>query len=266
MSEKDVQEEEPSIAEETMKQCKMLYRQRHLPCTKTCMCWGWECEDGWSSALRNLSCSLEVLNIMFYDKYKVRIQADQVKEKFGTLHFYFSVICDNFTEEGLKANEVIDAFEEKKDSGYFGIKTVVDEPGRDVEETMDGKKIKVWHPPRIHREVTEHKDEYDVMKAEADKAYALLAEKGRYDPSDEQLVIMNYMESSAEKLVKEARAECYNTCELCGRQIGTDYSPRIATKGWIRYICKKCDEEIKAEMEKHKVQADKDRTGGPDDR
>ena len=96
-----------------MEQCKILYCQKDLPMTKTCMCWGWECGPGWYPALNVLSCKLEALNLLYYDKYKVRIQADQVKEKFGTLHFYFSVECDNYTERGLELKKLMDDFDEK---------------------------------------------------------------------------------------------------------------------------------------------------------
>lgn len=233
-----------SIVKETIEQCKILYCQSHLPCTKTCMCWGWECHDGWHRVLRDLSCSLEVLNILFYDKYKVRIQADQVKEKYGTLHFYYSVVCDNYTEEGLEAKKTIDAFEAKKDSGYFALKTVVDRKGYSEEVETDGKKQSIWHYPVCHLEVTAHKDEFDKMSAESDAAMKVILEKGRYDPTDEQKVIMTYMETTADRLIEEAEAKCYNTCEICGCSIGTEHSPRVETTGWIQYICKKCADKL----------------------
>ena len=237
--------EKQSLAKETMELCKILYCQKDLPMTKTCMCWGFECGEGWHHILKRLSCELEALNIQFYDKYKVRIQADQVKEKFGTLRFYYSVICDNFMEKGLEANKVIDAFERKKDSGYFGLKCVIDEQGRTVDEIgEDGKKRAVWHPPKTHIEITEHKDEYETMKALADGARKILAEQGRYEITPEQRVIMEYMESEAEARVKKAEDDCYNTCETCGSQIGTDWSPRCETTGWIRYICDRCADKL----------------------
>lgn len=231
------------IPKATMEQCKILYCQKDLPMTKTCMCWGWECGPGWYDAIRNLSCALEVLNIMFYERYRCRIQADQVKEKFGTLHFYHSVICENYNERGLELKKVIDAFEAKKDSDYFKLKRVVDEPGRSEEVDDGGKKRSVWHPPVSRMVATEHADEFERMSKEADEARDELVEHGTYEPTDEQRVIMNYLDSTADRLVREAEHECYNTCESCGRQIGTDYSPRCETKGWIRYLCKRCFEK-----------------------
>lgn len=160
MKNTELSNKKASLAEETMKLCKILYCQKDLPMSETCMCWGWECGEGWYNALRKASCRLEALNMLCYDKYKVRIQADQVKEKFGTLRFYYSVLCDS---------------EERTDA---------------------------------------------------------------------QEVMIEYLEAEADKIIREAEDECYNTCEECGSQIGTDWSPRCETSGWIRYICSRCAETI----------------------
>ena len=52
--------------------------------------------------------------------------------------------------------------------------------------------------------------------------------------------MMEWLESEAEKRVRQAEADCYNTCEKCGNQIGTDWSPRCETTGWINYLCDEC--------------------------
>jgi len=58
-----------------------LYVQRHGDVRTTCMCWGFDCGDGWEPIIRKLSEQLDYLA-------KGKIQATQVKEKFGTLRFY----------------------------------------------------------------------------------------------------------------------------------------------------------------------------------
>ncbi len=61
-----------------------LYRQKDLPMSQTCMCWGMECDDGWFDLIWMLSLALE-------DEAKTSgatIEAMQVKEKFGGLRFY----------------------------------------------------------------------------------------------------------------------------------------------------------------------------------
>jgi hypothetical protein len=61
-----------------------LYRQHSLPMQETCMCWGFDCDDGWFDLVWMLSLALE-------DETKqsgVVIEAVQVKEKFAGLRFY----------------------------------------------------------------------------------------------------------------------------------------------------------------------------------
>lgn len=237
--------EEVSVAEDTMRMCKILYCQKDLPMTKTCMCWGWECGEGWHEILRRLSCELEALNLLYYDKYKVRIQADQVKEKFGTLRFYYSVVCDNYTEAGLAANKVIEAFEKKLDSNYFGRKDICDKEAFYSEEKDDnGKTVKVWHPAKYHSEMTLHLDEYEAMKKEADEARKTLYDVGFADITPEQEIVISFLETEADRRVKQAETDCYNTCEQCGSTIGTDWSPRCETAGWITYICSRCASKV----------------------
>lgn len=237
---------EVSVAEETIQMCKILYCQKDLPMTKTliCICFGWECGQGWHEILKRLSCELEALNLLYYDKYKVRIQADQVKEKFGTLRFYYSIVCDNYNEIGIEAIKVINLFEDKKDNGYFGLKYVTDEKGHTTNKVVkDGKTVSVWHPPKQYIEVTQHKEEYDQMKAASEAAQKRLAESGYDEITLEQKVIMEYLDSEASARIRKAEDECYSTCEHCGRQIGTEWSPRCESTDWITYICEKCAEK-----------------------
>ena len=62
-----------------------LYRERFLDMSKTCMCWGFQCNDGWEPLIRNLSEQLQCL----MDTFHVEIMATCVKEKFGELRFHF---------------------------------------------------------------------------------------------------------------------------------------------------------------------------------
>lgn len=77
--------------EELCKLTPILYSGRKLPITQNLMPFGFECGDGWYTPIRRLSVKLEVLNVELC-KYNVMVQAVQVKEKFGTLHFYYHVI------------------------------------------------------------------------------------------------------------------------------------------------------------------------------
>ena len=96
---------EKNLMKQTMEDCAILYCNKNLPMSQSLCCFGWECGSGWFNVLREASCRLEALNLIYYPKYKVKIQAEQVKEKFGTLRFYFSVICED--TERTKEQEVI---------------------------------------------------------------------------------------------------------------------------------------------------------------
>ena len=68
----------------------MVNRNKNMQ--ETCMCWGFECGDGWYNILNQL-----MGNIQHHIDWKNRkeevvaqVTLDQVKEKFGTLRFYYS--------------------------------------------------------------------------------------------------------------------------------------------------------------------------------
>lgn len=69
-----------------------IFADRHKPITETAMCWGFEHGDGWYELINRL-CN----NIQSYIDWQNRTEekvtqvvADQVKEKYGTLRFYYS--------------------------------------------------------------------------------------------------------------------------------------------------------------------------------
>jgi len=74
-----------------------LYRQHDKSMMETCMCWGFECGDGWFNLLWELSEKLENLINKFKQENPEGYApcATQVKEKFGTLRFY----VNNDTDE-----------------------------------------------------------------------------------------------------------------------------------------------------------------------
>lgn len=63
-----------------------IFAQRDLPMDQTCMCWGFECGDGWYKLIYTLCESIQKHCDENPDIQQV--QAVQVKEKFGSLRFY----------------------------------------------------------------------------------------------------------------------------------------------------------------------------------
>ena len=127
------------LDEKLCKDFPKLFVNRYKPMTETCMCWGFECGDGWYNILRNLCANIqhhidwsirshnsdveynemisaalggditalekyysgwlnaeermkETLEKGFRDVRPIvpQVTVDQVKEKFGTLRFYYT--------------------------------------------------------------------------------------------------------------------------------------------------------------------------------
>ncbi len=86
-----------------------LFRDRHAPMTETAMCWGFECGDGWFDLIDQLCANIQN-HIDWKEKCRDRevergqngesgmprtphvpqVVVTQVKEKFGTLRFYYT--------------------------------------------------------------------------------------------------------------------------------------------------------------------------------
>ena len=72
---------------ELLEKYPKIFRQKDLPMSQTCMCWGLACSEHWFPLL-NILCEYIQNNI---DEYKLpQLEADQIKEKFGSLRYYYS--------------------------------------------------------------------------------------------------------------------------------------------------------------------------------
>jgi len=70
---------------ELVKKYPSLYQDYNGNMKYTCMCWGFSCGNGWFNIIDNLSKQITDLE----KKYNIKVIADQVKEKFGGLRFYY---------------------------------------------------------------------------------------------------------------------------------------------------------------------------------
>jgi hypothetical protein len=64
-----------------------IFVDRNADMKDTCMCWGFECGDGWHWLIDNL-CQCIQDYIDNNPEYATQVVATQVKEKFGGLRFY----------------------------------------------------------------------------------------------------------------------------------------------------------------------------------
>lgn len=87
--------------DEFMGRFPILFQDRKKSMQETCMCWGIDCPIGWYHILEQLCTYLEFHNQQFSKEYGIAVVADQVKEKFGTLRFYFSIAFVD-KETGMK--------------------------------------------------------------------------------------------------------------------------------------------------------------------
>lgn len=85
---KDIRKEYADSFDERMcKEYPVIFQARFKDMSETCMCWGISVGEGWYGIIEEC-----VKKIQFMaDKFNVVIIADQIKEKFGTLRFYYHV-------------------------------------------------------------------------------------------------------------------------------------------------------------------------------
>lgn len=80
-----------------------IFCQKDLPMNETCMCWGICCGDGWYDIIDTLCANIEnyIKNTVSFNQYLKqtgkpekpvpKIEAVQVKEKYGGLRFYVNI-------------------------------------------------------------------------------------------------------------------------------------------------------------------------------
>lgn len=76
--------------DEIMAADPVFYRERDMDCTKTNMCWGFECGDGWKRPLLELAKKTSILNGLLAP-LNMCIVGKQVKSKFADLRVYWDM-------------------------------------------------------------------------------------------------------------------------------------------------------------------------------
>ena len=102
------------LDEKLCKEFPHVFRQRNGDKMETCMCWGFECADGWYDLLYRCSAKIERAIIQMKKDDPTLTDEDlpcasQIKEKFGTLRFYMHGYTDEIdaaTSEAENESEV----------------------------------------------------------------------------------------------------------------------------------------------------------------
>lgn len=90
------------LEKELVSKYPKILRDYHGDCMKTCMAWGLECDDGWYRLLDGCMENLQYFcDVCSRNGKEVQVVADQIKEKFGTLSFYFHVVGANDVEDNI---------------------------------------------------------------------------------------------------------------------------------------------------------------------
>ena len=256
-----------------MEDCPILYNQRKLPCTETCMCWGIEAGEGWLKPLTKLSKRLEDINNAWWPLLHIRVQADQVKEKYGTLHFYYTCVIDppwyryylikavnwmsNFIRKHVKfkyerveltprhkkllTTEIsLDEYKQYMKSSAKAVNVTF--------EAVDGKIIKkteVEVCPSYENVLKNHKILHWIENKLTHIGYSLNA----VDRSERCDRMLETISKSIEEAVRTAENDCYCTCEECGAEIND--LTRCMTNGYVRYLCEDCASKSNGNYQKN---------------
>lgn len=80
----------PELDAELCNKYPKIFVNRNQDPGESCMSWGFECGDGWYDLIDTLCFTIQ--NWIDYNPSKniSQVTADQVKEKFGTLRFYYT--------------------------------------------------------------------------------------------------------------------------------------------------------------------------------
>lgn len=266
--------------EEALNRCSILYSGREKPLTQSLMGLGWECGIGWNRDLNQLSYELEALNLQFYPKYRTRIEATQVKEKYGTLRFYYDVVIDPPKVRCWFRNKILDTANKLENIDYSKVRVIIKEPyitysdteitepekvaelteryKNDTERNViekDGKWYiheKIHHYGRYTYKPTKHRILFKIKNI----LFRLSNLLSEVTPTDIQEMIYDFMTNRADELIHDTERMLYDVCEHCGHIIhdisesnGDIETSRICTKGWVSYICKECYDKARENPE-----------------
>ena len=79
----------PELTKQLYDKFPDLFKEKDLPPEQSNMCWGFECSDGWYNIIFTLCSLIQIHQKSQNPDYKP-VVVQQVKEKFGTLRFYYT--------------------------------------------------------------------------------------------------------------------------------------------------------------------------------
>ena len=104
------------LEEKLYAKAPVFFRNRNMPATQTCMCWGIECGDGWYAPLEKFVTQVEDVNRLLIP-YNMCVVADQIKSKWADICVYWhTAVYDEAAENALpgldeKAQSIVSTLE-----------------------------------------------------------------------------------------------------------------------------------------------------------
>ncbi len=200
-----------TVYDKLMADFPAIFRQRSLPMSETCMCWGCECGPGWEPILRSLC---ETLSNLTYN-YGIQVEFEQVKEKFGELRIYHAGhMADDWRELGFKERLAIN---------ILGM----------LRALKHGLAHRRWrYPASVIRRLRDRERAPKGTYIKPGLGYPILATPARLRRAWEK----------AEGAIDMACNISAHTCEECGTTRDV-----TQTSGWVVTLCAGCHEKRKTE-------------------
>lgn len=199
-----------------MKRFPFLYRERFLPMSTTCMCWGFACGDGWFSILWQLSLAIEEeLGITKWKNFRCRFHSWRVVRRNARLTKRIDRYKNRLIKKFLKRTGYKDLTAAAVAAGYTEYQGL-----RIFNESPEGKKyLKYWNKKRFNFTMP-YEREFSVSQVK-EKFGGL-----RF--------YTHTTNDNIEELVRLAERTASVTCERCGR------FGRLRSDGWMVTLCDRC--------------------------
>lgn len=249
-----IPELQKGIREDAFKKCKIFYSPK--------ICTTWETGDGWNKILYDFSIKCEELNLRFYKKYRIKVVATQIKQKFGDLRIYCSFVQDppfilrflrNILEKIINKFTKVDFNYKTVDSTPWHqrhvIKIFKSESDRKKEYfgstnehlyDWDNRFILVTHfgiPGTTKMKPTKNKFKHFILYFFLNISKRI--EKYHKNPPEINSLVLEYIEVTTNQYIREAEKQAARTCEKCGCEYNSP-NELCRTIGWVSFICEKC--------------------------
>lgn len=186
---------------ELYKKFPELFREKDLDQTKTCMCWGIECGDGWYKILHNMCESLQG---------RLQNSSARVREKFpgqDVICGWLDTLCRNIEKKLKIKYGTLYTYKHRYYERYPGYRLTFSQ----IKEKFGTLRVYYNFSDKYTKSEVEHLDQNDILQTEHR--------------------VIGYIDG----VIGMAENMSAETCEKCGRE------GKLSGPGWIKCLCEECD-------------------------